>query len=84
MMRVACQREGVGAPARRRWSSSIQSHEPHETLLTGQFLENDRRRGRRSGIHSQHDEGLTDPQLHGETERQAKIVTDERTETPFY
>ena len=47
----------------------------HETLLTGQFSENERRRGRHSGIDSQHDEGLTDPQLHGETERQCKIVT---------
>ena len=75
MTQVACRQEGVGAPARRRRSSGIQSREPHETLLTGQFLENERRRGRHSGIQSQHDEGLTDPQMHGVTEKQGEIVT---------
>ena len=41
--------------------------------------EHRRRRLRSSGIHSQHDEGLTDPQLHSENERkgEGKIVTNE-------
>ena len=60
MMRVMCRQEGVGAPARRLRSSGIQSREPHETLLTCLFSENERRRARWSGIQSHHDEGLTD------------------------
>ena len=44
--------------ARTSRSSGIQSHELHETLLTGRFSENERR-GRHSRIQSQHDEGLT-------------------------
>ena len=34
--------------------------------------EQQRRRLRSSGIHSQHDEGLTDPQLHSENEREGE------------
>ena len=70
-----CRREGVGAPARRHRSTGIQSRQPRETLLTSRFSENEGRRGRRSGIQSHHDEGLTDMMRL----RKCKILTDELT-----